>query len=57
MSIGTMAIELREFKKKKKKKNNVDKMGTLFFAIILVYCLVFTYALCSAVTLLKVEMT
>ena len=27
MSIGTMVIELREFKKKKKKKkNNMDKM-------------------------------
>ena len=56
MSIGTMVIELREFKKKKKKKRkkkNMDKMGNLFFAIIftfgdfkfryLAYCLVFTY--------------
>ena len=54
MSIGTMAIELRVFKKKKKKKKkNMDKMGKTFLGItftfgdlllrFLVYCLVFTY--------------
>ena len=56
MSIGTMAIELRVFKKKKKKKKkkkNMDKMGKTFLGIIftfgalllkfLAYCLVFTY--------------
>ena len=57
MSIGTMVIELREFKKKKKKKKkekkNMDKMGKTFLGIIftfgalllrfLVYYLVFTY--------------
>ena len=48
MSIGTTAIELRVFKKKKK---NMDKMGKTFLGIIftfgallLVYCLVFTYS-------------
>ena len=39
MSIGAMVIELRVFnkkeKKKKKKKKNMDKMGKLFFLIIL----------------------
>ena len=48
-SIGTTAIELRVFKKKKRIKN-MDKMGKTFLGIIftfgallLVYCLVFTY--------------
>ena len=62
MSIGTMAIELRVFKKKKKKKEkkNMDKMGKTFLGIIfafgafllrfLVYCLVFIKSL-------KVKMT
>ena len=36
MSIGAMVIELRVFnKKEKKKKKNMDKMGKLFFVIIL----------------------
>ena len=46
MSIGAMVIELRVFnkkrkrkrkrkKKRKKKKKNMDKMGKLFFVIIL----------------------
>ena len=38
MSIGAMVIELRVFnkkEKKKKKKKNMDKMGKLFFVIIL----------------------
>ena len=54
MFIGTMAIELRVFKKKKKKKKeNMDKMGKTFLGIIftfgalllrfLVYRLVYTY--------------
>ena len=30
MAIGTMVIELREFKEKKKKKNTMDKMGKMF---------------------------
>ena len=57
MSIGTMAIELRVFKKKKQK---MDKMGKTFLGIIftfgalllkfLVYCLFF-------IKLLKVKMT
>ena len=36
MSIGTMVIELREFKekKKKKKKNTMDKMGKICLALI-----------------------
>ena len=36
MSIGTMVIELREFKekKKKKKKKNMDKMGKICLALI-----------------------
>ena len=35
MSIGTMVIELREFKeKKKKKKNTMDKMGKIWLAVI-----------------------
>ena len=34
MSIGAMVIELRVFNKKEKKKN-MDKMGKLFFVIIL----------------------
>ena len=33
MSIGTMAIELRVFKKKKKEKKNMDKMGKTFLGI------------------------
>ena len=33
MSIGTMVIELREFKEKKK-NNNMDKMGKMFLALI-----------------------
>ena len=44
MSIGTMVIELRVFKKKKKKKKNMDKKGeainSTFDALLL---LVFTY--------------
>ena len=36
MSIGATVIELRVFnKKEKKKKKNMDKMGKLFFVIIL----------------------
>ena len=35
MSIGTMVIELREFKEEKKKKNNMDKMGKLNLLIFL----------------------
>ena len=38
MAIGTMVIELREFKekkkKKKKKKNTMDKMGKICLALI-----------------------
>ena len=34
MSIGTMVIELCEFKEKKKKKNNMDKMGKICLALI-----------------------
>ena len=38
MSIGTMVIELREFKEKKKKNNNnnnnMDKMGKICLALI-----------------------
>ena len=53
MSFGTMAIELRVFKKKKKKKKekkNMDNIGKTvlgiiftFGALLLVYCLVFAY--------------
>ena len=32
MSIGTMVIELHEFKEKKKKEKNMDKMGKIFLA-------------------------
>ena len=36
MAIGTMVIELREFKEKqkKKKKKNMDKMGKICLALI-----------------------
>ena len=34
MSIGTMVIELREFKEKKKKKKKKKKMGKICLALI-----------------------
>ena len=50
MFIGTMVIELREFKKKKKKKKNMDKMGkclliTLTKSGILVKYLAYSFVL------------
>ena len=35
MSIGNTVIELRIFNKKEKQKKNMDKMGKLFFVIVL----------------------